>query len=78
MKRGLRDLTGGQQTVALKKGAVKAKTSATQIDVEEIRARIAAKAYELYEKRGCTHGSDREDWFEAERLVMSQSKSAAK
>ncbi|OIO79166.1 MAG: hypothetical protein COW11_03775 [Candidatus Omnitrophica bacterium CG12_big_fil_rev_8_21_14_0_65_43_15] len=32
---------------------------------------IAKKAYELYEKRGCEHGSDFNDWVEAERLVKN-------
>ncbi|HJT19144.1 MAG TPA: DUF2934 domain-containing protein [Nitrospira sp.] len=30
---------------------------------------IAIKAYELYEKRGRTHGHDVEDWVEAEAIV---------
>lgn len=33
------------------------------------KAAVEKKAYELYEKRGCGHGHDQEDWFEAERLV---------
>jgi len=43
---------------------------------QEIRQRIAAKAYELYEARGSSHGRDREDWLEAERLVLIELKSA--
>jgi hypothetical protein len=34
------------------------------------RERIAAKAYELWEQRGCRHGYDLEDWCEAEVLVI--------
>jgi hypothetical protein len=30
---------------------------------------IAMKAYELYERRGRTHGHDIDDWFEAEAIV---------
>jgi len=33
---------------------------------------VEKKAYELYEKRGCTHGRDMEDWFEALRLVEDE------
>lgn len=39
---------------------------------QEIRERIAAKAYLLYEKRGWGHGSDVEDWLRAERLVLGE------
>ncbi|MDE2027366.1 MAG: DUF2934 domain-containing protein [Candidatus Omnitrophica bacterium] len=34
--------------------------------------RIEKKAYELYEKRGCCHGHDQEDWLEAKRLVEDE------
>ena len=30
---------------------------------------VEKKAYELYEKRGCQHGCDQQDWFEAERII---------
>ena len=35
---------------------------------------IARRAYELFEKRGCEHGHDVDDWLQAERelrLVLS-------
>lgn len=34
------------------------------------RDEVAKMAYELYEKRGCVHGYDVDDWYEAERLIM--------
>lgn len=34
---------------------------------------IARVAYSMYEKRGYGHGSDMQDWIEAERLVMKKS-----
>lgn len=40
-----------------------------------LQEQIAAKAYELYEKRGQMHGRDLEDWLEAERLVVAELKS---
>lgn len=43
----------------------------------ELRERVTQKAYELYEKRGCVHDHDIEDWLEAERLVMAGSKAKA-
>jgi|GEM_PF-2622363 len=33
---------------------------------------IQKRAYELYEKRGATHGNDWADWFEAERQVKRE------
>jgi len=44
----------------------------------ELRERIAQKAYELYEKRGSAHGLDVEDWLEAERLVLGETKTETK
>jgi hypothetical protein len=32
---------------------------------------IARRAYELYLARGCEHGHDVEDWFQAERELRS-------
>ena len=45
---------------------------------EVLRQRIAEKAYELYEKRGQSHGQDLDDWLEAERLVLSEIESQAR
>ena len=39
---------------------------------DKLQQRIAEKAYELYECRGCCHGRDLEDWLEAERLVLAE------
>ncbi len=41
-------------------------------DDSALRQRIAEKAYELYEQRGQTDGSDLDDWLEAERHVLSE------
>jgi hypothetical protein len=38
----------------------------------EGRTRIAEVAYELYEQRGRKDGHDLEDWFNAERQLMTQ------
>jgi hypothetical protein len=38
----------------------------------EINARIARKAYELFERRGHGTGSDLEDWLTAEQLVKEE------
>ena len=36
---------------------------------------ITRLAYELFERRGRTHGHDRQDWFEAERILQQRRRS---
>jgi len=48
---------------------------ASTLGDEARRQRIAEQAYELYEKRGQSHGRDLDDWLEAERLVLDEIKS---
>jgi len=38
---------------------------------KEYCEKVAKKAYELYQKRGSKPGHDKEDWYEAERLVKA-------
>jgi hypothetical protein len=38
----------------------------------EFNARVARKAYELFERRGGDEGQDVQDWLEAERLVREE------
>jgi hypothetical protein len=40
------------------------------IDTQELFSRIQKRAYELYILRGCGHGLDKVDWFEAQRLIL--------
>lgn len=43
------------------------------LSADELRhRRIAEKAHEIYECRGCCHGRDLDDWLEAERLVLTE------
>ena len=44
---------------------------------DRLRQRIAEKAHELYQCRGCCHGRELDDWLEAERLVLSEIASQA-
>ena len=37
-----------------------------------LREEIEKVAYELYVRRGMTHGVDLEDWLQAERLVTAK------
>lgn len=39
---------------------------------DDLKARIATRAYELYERRGGHHGQDLDDWLQAEKQVMSE------
>jgi len=43
-----------------------------------VRERIAQRAYTLYERRGGVHGLDVEDWLEAERLVLAESRAGSR
>ena len=38
----------------------------------ELETEIRRRAYELYERRGCTPGHENEDWLIAEREVVSR------
>jgi hypothetical protein len=38
---------------------------------EDLHARIANRAYQLYLKRGADHGYDLDDWLQAEREILS-------
>ena len=39
------------------------------LSANEFQSKVAQKAYELFEARGCFHGNDIQDWFEAERTI---------
>jgi pyruvate/2-oxoglutarate dehydrogenase complex dihydrolipoamide acyltransferase (E2) component len=43
-----------------------------------IRERIAQRAYELYQMRGSMHGLDVEDWLEAERRVLTETRAGSR
>lgn len=49
----------------------KAEEKAIQLP-EDLRDRIAQKAYSLYEQRGRLNGYDLQDWLDAEYLVNEQ------
>ncbi|MBZ0188726.1 MAG: DUF2934 domain-containing protein [Candidatus Obscuribacterales bacterium] len=34
---------------------------------------VSFKAYALWQRRGCSHGFDFEDWLEAERILQEES-----
>lgn len=46
-------------------------TGTSEINSGSYGERVAHRAYQRYEERGRDHGRDQEDWFEAERELMS-------
>lgn len=56
-----------------KSGAGRGTASGSPIDLPEgMWKRIATKAYELWEQRGCRVGHDLEDWCDAEASVLGE------
>lgn len=47
-------------------------------DPQNLSERISEVAYQLFLKRGGTHGNDLSDWLEAKQIVLSQMKSEEK
>lgn len=47
-------------------------------DAENRRQRIAVRAYELYEARGCVDGFDMQDWLQAESEISAEAVEAEK
>ena len=72
MKPNSSKLTVVKKTTARKKvlDAQEHLDAQTKIDQEEYSRKVAIKAYELFERRGYHHGSDLEDWLQAERLIQ--------
>lgn len=52
----------------------KDKSNPTQSSLKsgDLQEKICKKAYEFFERRGYSHGSDLSDWLEAERIIKSQ------
>lgn len=48
--------------------------SANATPIEISKSQIASRAYELFLKRGCEHGHDREDWLSAERELIAEAR----
>ncbi|WP_447974650.1 DUF2934 domain-containing protein [Nitrospira sp. Kam-Ns4a] len=71
--RGARSSGKGGGALATGAGApATAGAAARALTPDELWARIAKKAYELYERRGRGDGRALEDWLEAEALVMQE------
>ena len=57
-------------TPNLAKRTLRTEPESMQKYSDEVRERIAKKAYELYEQRGRQDGQDIDDWLQAEEIVM--------
>ena len=44
----------------------------TLLTDDEVRGKVALRAYEIYEDRGGQHGRDIDDWLQAETEVLSE------
>ena len=56
------------RSMQLREKSVTAEQDPPPISLSE----VAQVAYELFQRRGGVHGYDRQDWFEAERLVRQR------
>jgi hypothetical protein len=65
----------GQRTVRERKTIIIRKRERRQDQTpltDDLRTRIAARAYSFYERRGYEDGFDFEDWLEAERMILAE------
>lgn len=65
----------GQRTVPERKTIIIRKRERRQDQTllsDDLRTRIAARAYAFYERRGYEDGFDLEDWLEAERRILAE------
>jgi hypothetical protein len=46
--------------------------STARSSTAHLHDRVAALAYSLYERRGCEHGYDVEDWVQAEKAILEE------
>ena len=63
-------------TPNLAKRTLRTEPESMQKYSDEVRDRIAKKAYELYEQRGRQDGQDIDDWLQAEEIVMRKAHEA--
>jgi hypothetical protein len=65
----------GQRTVRERKTVVTRKRERRQDQTplsDDLHARVAARAYAFYKRRGYEDGFDLEDWLEAERMILAE------
>jgi hypothetical protein len=72
--RSAKKITDTVKKIVSLNSAATEKQSASSVKKNDFLRRVQDKAYELYMKRGCGHGNDLDDWYEAERLVRAEIK----
>jgi hypothetical protein len=40
--------------------------------IPEWRSRVAQRAYQIFQRRGCDHGRDMDDWIRAEKEILCE------
>lgn len=66
---GSRKRTASSTNKSSARGSRGAQLTAAPREATGLQARIAARAYELYEQRGCQDGYALVDWLQAEREI---------
>lgn len=64
--------TGGVEKANRRAAAPPARQSESPVDWRPTQEQISMRAYEIYLANGAQDGRDKDDWFEAERLLMSE------
>jgi hypothetical protein len=41
-------------------------------EMPELRSRVALRAYQIFERRGHSHGRDLDDWIRAEQEILCE------
>ena len=65
-------------TRSVKRAATPTARVKSQVPVQDIQVRIAARAHELYVQRGCLDGYHLHDWLEAEKEIVGRGQGSDK
>ncbi len=69
-----RSSSGGMKKTTAKASKTASRSTSSKFSEQEVFSMIEKKAYEIFEKRGFTHGDDQHDWFMAEKAVRASLK----
>jgi len=53
-------------------GAEKATQKTSKVELSDYLENVKKRAYEIFQKRGSSHGSDFEDWLKAEKEIKQR------
>ncbi|MBF0486255.1 MAG: DUF2934 domain-containing protein [Candidatus Omnitrophica bacterium] len=63
-----------QQITEAAKKIVSGNVSRPTVSQDEFFRRVQDRAYEIFVNRGCVHGNELNDWYEAEKIVRAEIK----